>query len=65
MKLYSVELFILYILSVGHGNSQGERTYIETFNTYVEDVVGHIGDMKAQYPDVPSMLMGHSMVSYC
>eukprot|EP00731_Ephydatia_muelleri_P001145 Em0001g1145a len=46
---------------VGNGRSQGDRVYVETFNTYVQDVVRHVEDMKAQYPGVPSMLMGHSM----
>lgn len=46
---------------VGHGRSEGDRVHIETFDTYVLDVVNHIEDMKAQYPGVPSMLLGHSM----
>lgn len=46
---------------VGNGRSQGDKVYVETFNTYVQDVVGHVQDMTAEYPGVPSILMGHSM----
>ena len=47
---------------MGHGNSEGDRVHVESFDTYVQDIVGHIEDVKKQYPGVPSMLMGHSMV---
>ena len=56
-------IIIFCVSPVGNGRSQGDRVYVETFNTYVQDVVRHVEDMKAQYPGVPSMLMGHSMVS--
>eukprot|EP00731_Ephydatia_muelleri_P001909 Em0001g1909a len=46
---------------VGHGNSQGDRVYVNSFNTYVQDTVRHIEDMNKQHPEVPSMLLGHSM----
>ena len=36
---------------------------METFNTYVQDVVGHIEEMTSKHPGVPSMILGHSMVS--
>lgn len=46
---------------VGHGNSQGDRVHVESFDTYVQDIVSHIEDTKKQYSSVPSMLLGHSM----
>ncbi|KAL5516052.1 hypothetical protein EMCRGX_G001312 [Ephydatia muelleri] len=46
---------------VGHGKSEGDRVHIERFDTYVLDVFNHIGDMNAEYPGVPSMMLGHSM----
>lgn len=52
-----------FVYPVGNGRSQGDKVYVETFNTYVQDVVGHVQDMTAEYPGVPSILMGHSMVS--
>ena len=39
--------------------------YVETIDTYVEDVIQHVERMRGQYPDTPSLLMGHSMVSTC
>ena len=59
-----LQTFVFYALSiVGHGNSQGDRVHVDSFNTYVQDVVRHIEDMNKQHPEVPSMLLGHSMVS--
>ena len=49
--------------SVGHGRSEGERVHVETFDTYVQDVIQHVERMKQEHPDVPCLLMGHSMVS--
>ena len=49
--------------SVGHGKSEGDRVYVETFDTYVLDVIQHVEKMKQEYPDIPCLLMGHSMVS--
>lgn len=46
---------------VGHGQSEGERVYIDSVDTYVQDVVQHIVEMKKRYPDLPCLLMGHSM----
>ena len=52
--------------SVGHGRSEGDRVHVETFDTYVQDVIQHVERMKQEHPDVPCLLMGHSMVSiYC
>ena len=50
------------IYAVGHGKSQGDKVHVESFNIYIQDVAHHIEDMRAQYPGVPSLLMGHSMV---
>ena len=49
--------------SVGHGRSEGDRVHVETFDTYVQDVIQHVERMKQEHPDVPCLLMGHSMVS--
>lgn len=48
--------------TVGHGKSEGDRAHIESFDTYVLDVVHHSEDMNARYPGVPSMMLGHSLV---
>jgi len=49
--------------SVGHGRSEGDRVHVETFDTYVLDVIQHVEKMKREYSDIPCLLMGHSMVS--
>ena len=61
-KLVIIYLFLISS-SVGHGRSEGDRVHVETFDTYVLDVIEHVEKMKREYPDVPCLLMGHSMVS--
>ena len=48
---------------MGHGRSEGERVYVEDFNTYALDVINHVKDVKLFYPGIPCFLMGHSLVS--
>ena len=49
--------------TVGHGRSEGDRVHVETFHTYVLDVIQHVERMKREHSDIPCFLMGHSMVS--
>ena len=49
-------------LAVGHGRSGGDRMHVTTFDTYVQDVIAHVKDVKAENEGVPVYLMGHSMV---
>ena len=51
------------INAVGHGESEGDRAHISSFRIYYDDVIQHVEDTKAEYPDVPCFLMGHSNVS--
>ena len=51
--------------TVGHGRSEGDRVHVETFDTYTDDVIEHVERKMAEYPDIPCLLMGHSMVSAC
>lgn len=46
---------------VGHGRSEGERVHVEAFQTYVDDVIHHMEVMRSKHPDIPCLLMGHSM----
>lgn len=50
-------------LPVGHGRSEGYRLHVETYDTYTTDVIQHVEWIRQQYPELPSFLMGHSMVS--
>ena len=36
--------------------------HVTTFDTYVQDVIAHVKDVKAENEGVPVYLMGHSMV---
>ncbi|XP_051509227.1 monoglyceride lipase isoform X1 [Myxocyprinus asiaticus] len=46
---------------VGHGQSEGERMNIKNFQIYIRDCLQHIDIMKAQYPNLPVYIIGHSM----
>lgn len=61
---FSLLLTYLDLSLVGHGQSEGERVYVDTVNTYVQDAINHISAMKEKYPHVPCFIMGQSMVSY-
>ncbi|KUO19263.1 alpha/beta hydrolase [Streptomyces dysideae] len=46
---------------MGHGRSAGERVLIEDFEDVVTDVHAVAGPARAAYPDVPVVMVGHSM----
>ena len=50
-------------ISVGHGNSEGERVQIRSFDIYVRDVFHHVDKVTASNAGLPIFLFGHSMVS--
>ena len=58
---HSVQLFA----SVGHGRSEGIRIDIDSFDSYVQDIVSYMTDMKQQFPSLPLFYMGHSLVCTC
>jgi len=43
----------------GHGQSEGVRTYIDSFDSFVDDVEDHLEIARRQ--DLPVVLVGHSM----
>ncbi|XP_046839695.1 monoglyceride lipase-like [Xenia sp. Carnegie-2017] len=63
VRLLCAELNIIVISHdyVGHGRSKGERVYIDTFDTFVEDILCHVDEFNALHPDLPVYLFGHSM----
>ena len=48
--------------TVGHGRSEGDRVDVNSIDTYAVDVMTHVEQVKAEYPDTPCILLGHSMV---
>ena len=50
------------LYTVGHGRSEGDRVHVETVDSYVQDIIHRVELMKSDYPHLPCILMGHSMV---
>jgi acylglycerol lipase len=45
----------------GHGDSAGDRVWIESFDDYVKDLRIFLARVRNQYPGKPLFLFGHSM----
>jgi alpha-beta hydrolase superfamily lysophospholipase len=45
----------------GHGNSQGERGHIDSFLDFIFDLKIFINMVREAHPDLPIILLGHSM----
>lgn len=53
--------FAVYALDLrGHGRSEGERLFVESFGDYVADVEGTVAHAKARHAGVPTFVLGHS-----
>ena len=48
----------------GHGRSDGERGYIEDFNIFLDDTDRMVDLARAENPDLPLFMLGHSMGGY-
>lgn len=48
----------------GHGNSEGLRNYIDSFNQYIEDEKLLYDIIKKHLPNVPIFMLGHSLGSF-
>ena len=46
---------------LGHGESEGERVLIEDFDQVVDDLHSVVELAREQHPDVPVVMVGHSM----
>lgn len=46
---------------IGHGQSEGDRAHILSFDEYVQDVFFHVDQVKARFPNKPVFIIGHSM----
>lgn len=45
----------------GHGDSEGQRVWVDSFDDYVADLETYYDYVKAKAPDKPIYLFGHSM----
>jgi alpha-beta hydrolase superfamily lysophospholipase len=45
----------------GHGRSGGPRCHVGRFDEFVDDLLGVLGSIRAQHPELPLTLVGHSM----
>ncbi|CAN5661006.1 alpha/beta hydrolase [soil metagenome] len=54
--------YLVYALDLrGHGKSEGERFYVDSFEEYLDDLEMFIGRVRDFEPEKPLFLMGHSM----
>lgn len=45
----------------GHGNSEGKRGHVPTFGTWLDDLFQSLEKTRAEFPNVPLFLYGHSL----
>jgi alpha-beta hydrolase superfamily lysophospholipase len=48
----------------GHGQSEGERVHVDSFDDYVIDLKTHFDTVTREYPALPMHLLGHSMGAF-
>ncbi|XP_078594427.1 monoglyceride lipase-like [Branchiostoma floridae x Branchiostoma japonicum] len=46
---------------VGHGQSQGYRADVTSFDVFVDDVIQHVCQVRQQHPGIPVFAVAHSM----
>ncbi|XP_039235326.1 monoglyceride lipase isoform X3 [Pipra filicauda] len=61
-KLTGLNLFVFAHDHVGHGQSEGDRMVVSDFHVFIRDSLQHIDLMKKEHPDLPVLILGHSMV---
>lgn len=59
--LASNNFFVFTHDHVGHGQSEGMRAQIDTFDKFVDDVFNHIDLIRVKYPKLDCFICGHSM----
>ncbi|XP_048171202.1 monoglyceride lipase isoform X2 [Corvus hawaiiensis] len=61
-KLTGLNLFVFAHDHVGHGQSEGDRMVVSDFHVFIRDSLQHIDLMKKEHPELPVLILGHSMV---
>lgn len=52
-----------FLISAGHGHSDGDRGFVEDMYDLVDDSLQHIHMVREEFPHIPLFICGHSMVS--
>jgi alpha-beta hydrolase superfamily lysophospholipase len=61
-EIWAAQGIAVYALDFrGHGLSEGQRGYIKAWSELVADIHCLLGQIRAEYPDVPLFLWGHSL----
>ncbi|XP_058701448.1 monoglyceride lipase isoform X1 [Poecile atricapillus] len=60
-KLTGLNLFVFAHDHVGHGQSEGDRMVVSDFHIFIRDSLQHIDLMKKEHPELPVLILGHSM----
>nr|XP_005507580.1 monoglyceride lipase [Columba livia] len=60
-RLTGLNLFVFAHDHVGHGQSEGDRMVVSDFHVFVRDSLQHIDLMKKEHPELPVLILGHSM----
>ncbi len=56
------EGFAVYSMDlIGHGKSDGTRSYVKDFTNYIDDIILYLEKIKQLQPGSPIFLIGHSM----
>ncbi|TRZ21879.1 hypothetical protein HGM15179_005168 [Zosterops borbonicus] len=60
-KLTGLNLLVFAHDHVGHGQSEGDRMVVSDFHIFIRDSLQHIDLMKKEHPELPVLILGHSM----
>jgi len=61
-NFFVIEGFAVYSMDlIGHGKSDGTRSYVKEFNNYLDDIILYLEKIKQLQPESPIFLIGHSM----
>ncbi|XP_064012877.1 monoglyceride lipase isoform X3 [Pogoniulus pusillus] len=61
-RLTELNLFVFAHDHVGHGQSEGDRMVVSDFHIFIRDSLQHIDLMKKEHPELPILILGHSMI---
>lgn len=61
-NFFANEGFAVYSMDlIGHGKSDGTRSYVKDFNNYLDDIILYLEKIKQLQPGSPIFIVGHSI----